>query len=337
MRRLGIVTLLIGWLLHGWAGSAQTACDPQGDVKFVCGLTDPEDLVQVPDSPWVIVSNWVDEGQLYGADTRDDTVTVLFPAETSRPRHDTAMYGACPGPQIERFQSHGLSVRSGDGGVHTLYVVGHGDREAVEVFELDARGATPEVTWVGCAVAPDGVSLNSVASLPDGGFVATNWQFATGDVHEWHPDSGWEKIPGSDIEGPNGIVVSPDGRWLYIGGWGNNSLIRLSRGQTPVQTDTVELGFQVDNVHWAPDGTLFAAGQGSEGEATLMTCFGEGKCDGMTSRVVKVDPQSLSAEEIIRYPSNDLVVMGTAAIQVGDEIWMGSIGGSSRIARFAIP
>ena len=90
MRLLGIAALMVGWLLPGWTGSAQTACDPQGDVRFVCGLTDPEDLLQVPDSPWVIVSSYVDDGQLYGADTRNHTVTVLFPTETSSYRHDTA-------------------------------------------------------------------------------------------------------------------------------------------------------------------------------------------------------------------------------------------------------
>ena len=338
MRLSAIVgTFVIGALLLGAPGSASAACDPEGDVAFVCGPMNPEDLIAVPQSPWVIVSSMVDEGHLYAADTRDHTAMVLFPTETSRPRHDTAMYGACSGPPTALFRPHGLSVRPGDGEIHTLYAVGHGDREAVEVFELDATGGSPTVTWVGCVVAPEMVGLNSVAALPDGGFVATNFQLTGGELWEWHPVEGWAKVPGSETAGPNGVVVSPDGRWFYIGGWGSQSLIRLSRGQTPVQTDGVDVGFQVDNIRWAPDGSLLAAGQGSSGEATVITCISEGNCAGMTSRVAKVDPQTLTAQEIVRYPSSDLVVLGTAAIQVGDEIWLGSIGGGDRIARFSAP
>ena len=50
-----------------------------------------------------------------------------------------------------------------------------------------------------------------------------------------------------------------------------------------------------------------------------------------------MDPETLTAQEIVRYPSNDLVILGTTAIQVGDEIWLGSIGGGDRIARFSAP
>jgi len=46
---------------------------------------------------------------------------------------------------------------------------------------------------------------------------------------------------------------------------------------------------------------------------------------------------SLNAEEIIRYPSNDVFMLGTVTIQVDDEIWLGGIGGRDRIARFLVP
>ena len=57
----------------------------------------------------------------------------------------------------------------------------------------------------------------------------------------------------------------------------------------------------------------------------------------MTSRVAKVDPLRLTAEEIVRYPSNDFLILGTVAIQVGEEIWVGGVGGGDRIARFPAP
>ena len=205
------------------------------------------------------------------------------------------------------------------------------------LFGIVGLAAAPTLTWVGCVVAPDMIGLNSVAVLPDGGFAVTNFQFTEGELWEWKPAAGWTKVSGSETAGPNGLGVSTDGRWFYIGGWGSQSLIRLSRGQMPVQKDAVDVGFHVDNVHWAPDGSLLAAGQGRSGEATIMDCVSRGNCVGVTARVAKVDPQTLIAQEIVRYPSSDLVVIGTAAIQVGDEIWLGAAGGGDRIARFPAP
>ena len=316
------------------AGAAQ--CDPDGDVQFVCGPGNPEDLAAVPESPWVIVSAMVADGGLYATDARDHTSTPIFPLETSAPRHDTATYGSCPGPDTSGFQPHGLGMRPGADGVHTLYVVRHGDREAIEVFEVDAGGDSPAVTWVGCAIAPEGVRLNSVAALPDGAFVATHFRPDGGELWEWQPGAGWSEVPGSATAGPNGIEASADGRWLYIGGWGTQSLIRLSRGQTPIVTDSVNVGFHIDNVHFAPDGSLLAAGHAGSGPDSIFACIREGDCDGITSRAARVAPDSLAAEEVVRYPSNDLLIVGTAAIEVGDELWVGGIGGGDRIARFPV-
>jgi len=45
----------------------------------------------------------------------------------------------------------------------------------------------------------------------------------------------------------------------------------------------------------------------------------------------------MSADEIVNYPSNERFLLGTVAIQVGEEIWVGGIAGADRIARFAVP
>ena len=322
-------------LLLGAAGPRAADCDPDGEIQFLCGPVNPEDLAPVPQSPWVIVSSR--EGHLYLADTRDYTSTVLFPTGTSRPEHDTATYGACPGPLTSQFRPHGINLRPGNSDTHTLLVVGHGGRESIEVFEFDMGRTPPALTWVGCAVAPEALGLNSVVALPEGGFAATSSR--TGDVWEWHAGGGWSLVPGSEDIGPNGLEISRDGRWLYIGGHPGKSLIRLSRGQTPIQKDTVAVGFHVDNVRWGPDETLLAAGHLGRGgtRAAIGACVRQRQCDGMTSRVAKVDPLRLTAEEIIRYPSNDFLILGTVAIQVGEEIWFGGVGGGNRIARFPAP
>ena len=330
---LGVGTICMWWL--GAGGVQAQGCEPDGEVQFLCGPVSPEDLAPVPESPWVIVSSMVDQGQLYVADTRDHTSTVVFPTETSRPRPDTATYGDCPGPVSRQFRPHGLYLRPGDSGRHTLFVVGHGEREAIEVFEVETGDGVPSLTWVGCAEAPETLALNSVAALPDGGFAATSP--ATGDIWEWSTEAGWSRVPGSEDIGPNGLEISRDGQWFYVGGYGAQSLIRLSRGRTPVQQEAVEVGFHIDNVRWGPGETLLAAGHVGPTRASIGQCIRQGQCDGVTSRVSQIDLRSFTAEEVVRYPSNDLLILGTVAIQVGDEIWVGGVAEGDRIARFPAP
>jgi hypothetical protein len=331
-------TLFLIYLpLLGVAAPVAAECDPDGEVAFVCGPVNPEDLIALPDSPWVVVSGMEDEGHLYVADRRDHTASVAFPTAHPAARHDTAAFPSCPGPAPGGFQAHGLGLRPGQDGTHTLYVVRHGAREAVEVFTVDATGTLPTFRWVGCVPAPDGVRLNSVAALPGGGFAATNFNLPRGEVWEWQADAGWAKVPGSETPAPNGLVVSPDGRWLFIGGWATKSLIRLSRGQTPQAKDAVDVGFYVDNVRWSPDGSLLVAGHSAESPAAVFDCMLNGACSGVTTRVAGVHPQELTVHDLVSYPSNDRLILGTVAISVGNEIWVGGIGGGDRIARFPVP
>ena len=42
-----------GWC---WPPRARRKCTSDGDVQFVCGPVSPEDLVLVPDTPWVLAA-----------------------------------------------------------------------------------------------------------------------------------------------------------------------------------------------------------------------------------------------------------------------------------------
>lgn len=314
-------------------------CDPVGGVRFVCDQSGPEDLIAIPNTPWVIASGMAANGGLRLVHVRELSSTMIFPTAQAPERFDRTAYATCPGPLDAAgraaFKAHGLYLRPAVGGTHTLLVVHHGSRESIEVFELDARSSTPTLTWVGCVVAPDPIGLNSVVGLPNGGFVTTNFLArgveasvrtrmmageTNGELWEWHGNSGWQKVPGTEGAGPNGIEISPDGRWLYMALWGAQSFVRMSRGQTPARRDVVPLGFRVDNLRWAPDGTLLAAGQG-------------GTAPEQASVVVKIDPQSLNVTEILRQPYGDTFAFGTGAIQLGNDLWVGTVRGE-RIAIF---
>ena len=343
MRVLPLVGVsVVAALLLGTTGPRAAGCDPVGNVRFVCDQSGPEDLALVPGSEWVLSSGMTANGAIRLVNVRDGASTVLFPSATAKERLDKKTYSSCPGPidpaEKDKFRAHGLYLRPGRNAVHTLYVVHHGNRESIEVFELDGRPKPPALTWIGCAVAPDPIGLNSVVGLSDGGFVTTNFSPRNadpagrgrmmagennGELWEWHTSTGWKIVPGSESAGPNGLEISKDGKWLYIGGWGSQSVVRLSRGQTPVKRDAVPVGFRVDNVRWGPDDTLLAAGQG-------------GTAPSQTSNVAKVDPTSLKVQELVRHPYGEVLTAGTVAIQIGKEIWVGSVRGD-RIAIFPAP
>jgi hypothetical protein len=308
-------------------------------VRFVCGQEAPEDLVVVPGSDFVLASVYAGNGGIRLIDSRTKTTTVAYPTAASNERLDAKTYDSCPGApdaaEKASFRTHGLAIRSGSNGIHTLYAVHHGPRESIEVFEVDARAKPPVLTWIGCAVPPDPIGLNEVVALPDGGFVATDFlargidaaaraRMLAGDINgalwEWHTGTGWKKIPGSEASGANGLEVSKDGKWIYAAAWGNQTFFRLSRGQTPVKRDDVPLGFRVDNIRWAPDGSLFAAGQG-------------GAAPAQTTNIVKIDPATLKVREVLRHPNSAEFGAGTVAVQIGKDIWVGSFRGD-RIAIF---
>ena len=322
----------------GGVALAQAAeCRPDGDVQFVCGQRAPEDMVALPGGQWVVASAFSGAGGLSLIRTADRTSTLVFPSASTRVQPDKKTYATCPGPLDSSgktpLPTHGLSLRPGTNGVHRLFVVLHGARESVEIFEIDARPATPAFTWIGCAVAPDPIGLNSVRWLADGGFIASNFLARgvdaagrsgmmggqkNGELWEWHTASGWQKVPGSEAAGANGLELSEDGVF-YVAAWGSQSFFRFSRAQAG-KRDEVPLGFRVDNIRWAADGTLLAAGQG-------------GQPGSQATVIVKIDPKTMAVREVLRRPDGPSFRAGTVAVEVGKQLWVGSYQGD-RIAIF---
>src|SRR5262249_7822603 len=78
--------------------------------------------------------------------------------------------------------------------------------------------------------------------------------------------------------------------------------------------DEIPLGFRVDNIRWARDGSILAAGQGT-GETV----------------VVKINPRTLEVKEVLRRPGQNGFNGGTVAVEAGGSYWIGSFAGD-RIA-----
>jgi sugar lactone lactonase YvrE len=257
----------------------------------------------------------------------DRAPITVYPAANARDRHDTATYPACPGPpDMGNFTTHGVYVLPDGGPVHRVFVVAHGARESIEVFDVDTSTAAPAATWVGCAIAPDPIGLNSVRGLPDGGFITTNFLprnstpeatqrmlggETNGELWEWHTDTGWVEVPGSEAAGANGLELADDGETLYVAAWGSQSFFRLSRGATPPVRDEIPLGFRIDNIHWARDGSLWGVGQAVDGW-----------------KAVKIDPETLDVRDVLLEADSPEFNAGTALAEVGDALWVGSFRGN---------
>jgi hypothetical protein len=310
-------------------------------VQFVCGLAAPEDLGVLPGDQWVVAGAYAGRGGIYLIRSKDRTTVFAYPTDKVVERLDKSVYSACPGaPDAAtkaKFQTHGLYLLPGANSVHRLFVVLHGGRESVEVFEVDARQATPALTWIGCAVAPEPIGLNSVRGLPDGGFIATNFLARdgfggpamkammsgekNGELWEWHTATGWQKLPDTETAGANGLEMSEDGRTLYVAAWGTQSFFRVGRGSQAAARQEVPLGFRVDNIRWSRDGSILAAGQGGTPAASI---------------VVKINPQTLAVREVLRHPDTPGFGAGTVAVEVGNQLWVGSYRGD-RLAIFPLP
>ena len=103
----------------------------------------------------------------------------------------------------------------------------------------------------------------------------------------------------------------------------------LWRGQTPVQKDVVALGFRPDNFRMSLDGSvIFAAGPGNIQIPRDVS--------QETSNVARIDPQTLEVQQIFEHPFMEGFAASTAAIQIGNEMWLGTYRGE-RIAYFSVP
>jgi hypothetical protein len=338
--------------------AAQAACDPAAGLTFICGVTNAEDLVQVPGTPWILASGLAEgertQGHIYLVNAHDRTVQVLLPGHVDY-QQDTGTFGACPGaPDETKFSAHGLSLRVGPASEHTLYVVHHGERESVEVFRLKggpvAPTQAPTLAWVGCVVYPAGILGNGVAALPGDAFAASNFMSTNdpkaadklmagqpvGGLLIWRPKTGWEDDPGAaTISADNGVAASSDGRQLFVAGTGDKTVVRLSlagtTAGTPRDRAVIKTGFHTDNLRWGSDGFLYAAGQ-RDTVPNLWACAPDTtqRCTSPFS-VVRIDPVTLQTREVVRHPGGPSFGAASTALRIGDEYWFGTPHGD-RIA-----
>lgn len=339
------------WRALGAAGMAfalttsAAVAGPGSELSFLVGVEDAEDLLLIPGTDWIVASGMgrdKSHGALHLINARTKVWSRWFPDLPLRARLDAGAYPDCAAPpDPARFWSQGLSLRPTDAGRSTLYVAGHGEREAIEVFDVDARGPTPVFTWKGCVRMPEGLATNSVTSTPSGVLLASVLfhpgrtmadsveSRPTGGVYRRGPgEAAFQLIPGTALPGDNGVESSPDGSAFYIVAWGLKAVLRFSLTHPDHAPTTIPLPFHPDNVHWGADGRLIAAGM----TANEPACGGPfraiaGKVDLSCHRgyeIAAIDPTSLAVTPLASGPPDPDFANVSTALFVGDEVWLGS-------------
>lgn len=329
--------------------AAADDCPGSGEYGFVCGPLNAEDLVLVPDTNWVIASSMVPGEPIWLVDANTHQASSMYPSVTSRDELDGDTYQTCPGePDAGSLITHGLNLSQAGNGELRLYAVAHGDRETIEAFDVDMSSGTPALTWVGCVFLPEGLEANSVTSLDNGSLVATvlihpEYSFEdamagepTGALYEWSPENGgdFSLIDGTQLSSTNGVEFSADGSVLFTASSGLQTVVAYEYANPSRQLrSTQQLPIIPDNIHMGPDGNLITAG----------TIVDVPECGGMPApsefdieayaacprgfMALSIDPETMAVTTLAQGGSNAAFSNATMALQVGNEVWIGTFSG----------
>jgi len=300
-------------------------------------LFNAEDLAPLENGKWVIVSSMSGgmqaKGGLFVIDAKSGATRKLYPADKYT---GTARLDGCPTEvAADAFAPHGITLQEDARGVKRLYVVNHGGRESIEIFEVK-QGTTINLQWIGCLVAPSGVYGNSVAVSADGTVFMTNMHKPIdgstpisrwgGDVATWSSASGWRSVPGSAIVAPNGLLLSPDGRELYVASWVQGEVVAFTLGEGMPRRRVLKLSFLPDNLRWGRSGNIIAAGHRATVPAVSACIMAAGRCpEHIQSAIAEIDSKSLTT----RCVQSVELGLATVAVNVGAEIWIGAARGDS--------
>lgn len=329
-------------------------CEGTGPDQYLCGIASAEDLVQIPGTRWLIASAFAGPAVLNLVDTREKSWQSLFPSDHAGIAFDSQRFDHCPGPLPEAgIVTHGLYITPVENGRSTLYAVGHGAREAIEVFDITlSDGADrPAISWVGCVPTPDAQEANSVAALADGGLLATipvehGHEFAeamegreTGAVYRWNAGDGeWSRLDATAQPYANGIEISPDEGTFYVASSGLRRIITYSNTTPPEilgSSDTLRIA--PDNLHSDAQGMLVTAGMvvdyaGCDPyDATGRFDLGKyGSCPRPWD-VVVIDPATLATTTVATGEPSAAFSNITMGVVVDKTLWIGTFAGD-RIA-----
>ena len=314
-------------------------CDPAGRGRPVCGLMNPEDVIPLPASHWVLASELRRPGEPRGSivaftlDGDGAATTLVGPSAPAEWLDDPFLAKnkeICPGPlPADGLEPHGMDLVVERTPPWMLLVVNHGTRESIEIYDVTPSkhdDVAPRLRWMGCIPLPDGYAANDVAAMDDGRLVASttrirfvDWVLAIfrmtmgsplGDAMDWSFDQGWRHVDHTRVGLPNGVAVDATGR-LFVADWAGSRLVRVDRATG--RRDEIPLPHHPDNVSWAPDGRLVVAGQIGSVREAFGCVDGHVRNCGQPWSVLAVDPDTLAVAMLAQGDGRDFGAASSAA------------------------
>jgi hypothetical protein len=149
----------------------------------------------------------------------------------------------------------------------------------------------------------------------------------TGYLAEWHPQSGWKRLPGSEAELNNGIQISNDGRYVWFAAWISGEVLEYDRAAQRI-TRVAKMPFQADNLTLNRDGLLVVAGiddldywrECTEAEGKLCQ-------EKLAFSVATLDPASFTVRPLFQGTSGLLQGGASVALANGNALYIGSYTG----------
>jgi hypothetical protein len=135
------------------------------------------------------------------------------------------------------------------------------------------------------------------------------------------------------IRYPNGVVVSADGRFMYLNEFSASTVYKYDLKNEKV-LGSVKVDFLPDNLTWTKEGRLLAAGvKGARGDCPE----GSGRPCIQGFGVAEIDPAKMQARAIFDSASHDPLISGVSvALEVGDSIYLGAFQGD-RLVKIPYP
>jgi hypothetical protein len=355
---VGLIAPWLAAITHAAPTSAQLRpCGHVAEFTALCGVHAPEDLALLPDGHTLIVSQIRGPGDA-AFDPQRSYLAVLDTADgmlrPARIRIDSRPgWGdiACPASP-EPIRPGGISLSSTGQRSAELLVINlrANGQNSVEFFEVLQRGGDWMLIWHGCAMGASGLMFNSVAPLPQRGFAVTMMASAelfatpagistllsgrnTGYVLEWTPRGGFKRLVDTDGGAPDGILATPDGRFLYYAAWSGRKIVKYDR-KLGKPTIEISVDFMPDNFRWATGGKSFLA-TGILNSDAVYACVNNTEACRSTFKAVEFDLRSLSARTLYEGPPG-LLGMASVTLPVGADFYIGAATGD-RLVRLPRP
>lgn len=345
LKIFGAVVLLLSLLACSNEELPEIGCEDTDQVEVFCGFTNPEDIEPVPGGRYLIIS------EMQFTDPKPSVFSQFDMSTNTRTvldisRQPQAGWGDanCPAPASLGFAPHGIRLSQRPDGALQLLAVSHYPREAVEVFEAVVRPAGVKLIWHGCLIPPGKPFLNDVTSAPDGTVLITHMRehdtsdlmvlisatlgLDTGYVWSWSAAQGYQRVPGSEGEFPNGITMSDHPDVVFVNYYLGNQLKALNF-RTGEILKTYEV-MQPDN-SFLVDGQLYVPSHEHGLVEGLSLCANRTTNCPMPYAIHRIDTKTFEGKRVFSYSGAPFGAT-SVGVPLNGWFWMGSYLGD-RIAR----